>query len=645
MNYYFVADFGTSHSGCACMSEYDESPWLLHKKRSVLYAKEETIFAIERDFLNSLVEYFDEKSDSDFRILSDTENLNSTIRPNIVWREDSLSRFDSENFVRFSHFKMGLYSQNDKRKNTILGSDGNEYSISLIIKIFLRVLKIDAHEAFKAMKGFPVDKTDIEHWGLTVPSIWGFPEKQLMRDIALSVYGDNVTIISEPHGALAYFLNSNRENDRVSVVIDAGGGTVDMACIVESFDKDGKYTFKSIELPNGEGAAGDDIDNEFWMILCDIMVQESKSEDRYEKEPDLYQVLIGDYIDSSIKRRNTFYASWRKIQHDYYGNNERENLSFVFAKDYYYWLLEKGHDKIARYLREELLSMPISPNCVIDAHDRVISDKIIPKVESFINKSLERVEQIDQIVLAGGLSFTSVFQDAIQKLVEENDRIDGQALKLSAGVYEAKYSAIEKFSGAVLLGAVLLLAHPELMVFTAVKSVYYDCYSSENNLIEKRMEEYGKFDFASILSPFKKKDEQHQFLRQKLKEYEEKTRCHKTYRKNMRNEDRVLVLHPICVRGCMAANFKETLYPMKQGQKDVEIDLYVSDNPYILYCSDKNSELIKLDTISIPIGDYITMEFKLNDAQNANPIEVIVTDDRGNLVKFFKIQSKFRKGY
>ena len=126
MELYIVVDFGSANSGCACMikNSRETTPYLLHKKKTSNYAKEETKFAVKSDFLKRLnIDYFSIE-DSDFVIKSDTEGLIATDNPNIAWREETLSELRDDDFIFFERFKMCLYKNNREIKDRkVLGSD------------------------------------------------------------------------------------------------------------------------------------------------------------------------------------------------------------------------------------------------------------------------------------------------------------------------------------------------------------------------------------------------------------------------------------------------------------------------------------------------------------------------------------------
>lgn len=666
MDIYIATDFGSSNSGCAYYVNGMDSPCLLHRRRGD-YGKEETRFGIHKDFLDSLSNRnFDkEVSDDEFRIKSDTGGLTNTKDPNIVWRKNSLEAPLGDDFVYFSNFKMRLYPNKNKmvgcNQNFITPEGANRpiVSIELIIKIFLRLLKIDAWHALTSPDGggmYINEETDKIHWAVTIPSIWEEREKNIMRRIATSVYGEDVALLFEPHGALLYFIKnategvSKIEEGNVSVVVDAGGGTTDLACIVEH-NKNDNYTFDSVELPYGTCKAGNDIDNEFFIRLCDLLVEGSKTKDRYKSgrpgNSNLVRTLIHKYWSeeggNQTLRRSEFYASLRKIQIDRY-DHEASALSFQFSKNYCKWLKNNGHEEIAKYLAVELLNVDIPSDILDKCYEQIIfksDDSIEKTVERFLRKVKETYGKIDRIIMAGGLSFSSILRDAMAKLA----RNYGSKI-YSCGVgNNAEYTAIERCSGAVVMGAAYQLANPKEMVYTAEKSIYYDVLHTEEKLLDLYFRDLENFDYKSVLNPSKSSYDQTWLLKEKLKDY---INTHSCYKKTelINGFKRVYSLAPICVRGCPAVTFHYNLFPMNPATRLVEFNIYESYNPIVLFEGDPDATKIKTFRVEFD-HEVVSMKLEIDAslAQSGNAISIKILDDRGNIVRTDEIKANFKAWY
>jgi len=638
MEYYFVADFGSANSGCAYMENTQtERPYILHSRKSdpSHYAKEDTCFAITKDFLDELIENFYCVDDTDFRIKSDSDGLCHTESPNVVWRQDALSEINPKEYVIFSHFKMHLYENHSE----ITGSNNVRYNVQDIIKIFLRILKIDALITFQTTARYRLQPSDIVHWGLTIPAIWSKTGNEgimeAMKECATEVFGEDCIMLWEPQGALTFFQyyaitgSSNFRNGRVSIVVDAGGGTTDLACIVEEY-AGGEPKYNSVMLPNGVGHAGNEIDRDFWIELADLLVKGSGTK-QYENE-DKCDTLISKYIDSSYQGKCDFYNSWRRVQADCY-EKHLDNLTFRFNKDYLFWLNANGHREIARYLQEEFNEVDINKDIVEECHSYVIKEKIIPSIKNFINE-VERRYKVDRIILAGGLSYTNPFEQEIRTLAREK------------GINEiASCGNIANASGAVMLGAVAQLKNPELITNTAVKSIFYNILVPENEYIYFCMEHYDeRFNLSSLLFSDNKPEKARDFFVQTIKK---KIESEKPYREFSDRDDGVnyiRVLSPICIKGCLADDFKDTLSPSTIGQTSVTFNFYSSDEQICVYSSNPNLHLLK--SVNVDLGYYgdFEVEIKFNAGQMGNPIIFTVKDRNGNILKEEEFENLFKKG-
>lgn len=638
MEYYFVADFGSANSGCAYMEETQkESPYLLHSTGPMNYAKDDTCFAIKKSFLDELIRNFSSVEDSDFRIKSDSNGLCDTKNQNVIWREGALSREEylGGEYIVFSHFKMHLYQKKDK----VIGSNNIGYDVTDIIKIFLRILKIDALTTFQTTAKYKLQPSDIVHWGLTIPAIWSKNGNEeimtAMRTCANAVFGDDCLLLSEPQGALTFFQfyaitgSSEFKKGRVSVVVDAGGGTTDLACVVEDY-VGGEQKYNSVMLPDGVGHAGNEIDRDFWIELADLLVQGSGTEKQYEND-DKCAELISKYINSSYCRKREFYKEWRRVQADCYERNSN-NLTFRFKKDYLFWLKDNGHKAIVKYLQDEYNEINIDRDVVEKCHLSVIKKYIVPSITKFINE-VEKRYKVDRIILAGGLSYTTSFEQEIRTLAREK------------GINEiATCGTIAKASGAVMFGAVTQLKNPNLITNTAVKSIFYDIKVRENDYVDFCIRRYNeRFGLSSLLFSDNKTENIQRLFIQTI---QEKIKLESPYRKVSYAGDGTYIdtLSPICVKGCLANDFKDRLIPFQSGQTSISFDFYASDEQICVYSSNPSLHFLKHVDVDLGYCGGFDVEIKFNAGQIGNPIVFTVKDKNGNILKSETFENLFKKG-
>ena len=638
MEYYFVADFGSANSGCAYMEKTQtERPYILHSRKSdpSHYAKEDTCFAITEDFLNELIDDFFYVDDSDFRIKSESDGLCNTSDPNVVWCQEALSEIDIKKYVVFSHFKMHLY----QKKTEVVGSNNLKYNVEDIIKIFLRILKIDALTTFQTKARYKLQPSDIVHWGLTIPAIWSKNGNEnileVMRECAIDVFGDDIILLYEPQCALTFFQfyamtgNSDFKKGRVSIVVDAGGGTTDLACIVEDY-VGGEPQYNSVMLPDGVGHAGNEIDRDFWIELADILVKGSRTEKRYEN---CYKCeeLISNYIDHSYRGKCDFYNSWRRVQADCY-EKPLDNLTFKFNKDYLLWLKTNGHREISKYLQDECNEIDIDKDIVEECHNSIIVKKIIPSIRSFINE-VEKRYHVDRIILVGGLSYTTPFEQEIRTLAREK------------GISEiASCGNIANASGAVMLGAIAQLKNPDFIINTAVKSIFYDVCVQENSYVDFCKKEYNeRFGLSSLLFSDNRSENIQRLFVQAV---QRKMKSENSYRKTVYKDGDVYIntLSPICVKGCLANDFNKELIPLSKEQTSVTFNFYASDEQICVYSSNPNLHLLK--SVDVDLGYYgeFEVEIKFNAGQMGNPIIFNVKDKYGNTLTTEYFENLFKRG-
>ncbi len=596
---------------------------MLHERVNGHYGKEETYFAIRKDFLEKL-KSINNVPDSEFRIKSDTIGFESTENPNIAWRENTFENVSSlgKNFIRFSDFKMALYKEKDK----VIGSDGNEQPVELIIKIFLRLLKIDALQAIKATLGLK-EGFDI-CWGVTIPALWQEKEQRKMNEIAKSVYG-NVTLLQEPQCALAYYLKygkSNNSDSRViSVIVDAGGGTTDLACIVDT--DDGKKD--SVFMPEGTYKGGNDVDNEFWICLCSLLKSKSGSK-KYDNTSDLVKELITNFFNDDPEGRREFFQSLRDVQCNY-KSNRYDKIYFAVKKSYKDWLTSKGHNEILKYIQNIDGEIKIESNIVRSCYDKIISDgndSIVATVDSFLTKVKERFGgKINRIILSGGLSYAPPLEAAVKKLALEKYKSEffscGEIERLDG------YSAMVRCSGAVAMGAAYMLSQGKDYITNAARrNIFYKIKTPKRELVDIRLKDLRKLHYGEVLYPGKSNVAQYALLKDKLLSYNS---MHNTYNSSLieiiDGQEYVSSLAPICVQGCQAHPFiKEHIGVYANVLK---MSIYVLDNPFILYCGlNNNIHLLKRieKTLNYYLGE-VTLMVETNKAQSGNKIEISIIDE------------------
>lgn len=130
-------------------------------------------------------------------------------------------------------------------------------------------------------------RDDDINWGITVPgmAIWNQDAVDVIKDVAHSVFGNNLTLWSEPECALIGINIAGRAEvdfvkDRYSLIADLGGGTTDICVMKETLNPDGvtsfdevKSTLEGKDSTTSKRAGGNDIDRYFKSFFCDYLTE------------------------------------------------------------------------------------------------------------------------------------------------------------------------------------------------------------------------------------------------------------------------------------------------------------------------------------------------------------------------------------
>ena len=358
-----VVDFGSTNSGCCRVCSHDAEGNLVFSNPEFLqnigsYAKDNTWFYVEPSFLERIRTDYDTLTDDDFRI--ESRIMPNTDNPNIIWGREAIKRHSNkiseEHWVSFKRFKMMLYYGNENYA-------GLDFPLLLIIKTFLRVMKIECLELESKRLGRNVKAEEIL-WGVTIPSIWTDENKRVMVSLAHEVFTPQTRILSEPEGPLVYSLlmSSSQgkveyQDNRITFVADMGGGTTDICLMKECLKNDGSWQVEMVANTDGQAAGGNDIDNDFILFLLRKISKERVSDSgvSYDSlsDEDLFDLLfagfqanVGDFIE--------FENNWFLLKN----RPDLLNLTdcpFTFTKDYRKWLMANGHKAVANVVGEYLV--------------------------------------------------------------------------------------------------------------------------------------------------------------------------------------------------------------------------------------------------------------------------------------------------
>lgn len=596
-----IVDFGSTNSGCARIMSFDKNGDLTYTTPEFLhsngyYAKDETWFFIKPDFFKQIKDNYECLTDEDFQIES---RISHVMNPNIMWGRTTIkqhvTKLMQENWIDFSHFKMSLYS------GTVMVGETEQLPTTLVIKLFLRILKLDCLYWESRRLENKIKVSDIQ-WGITIPSIWTDDNKQTMVDIAHEVFSPNTRVLSEPEGPIVSYLyrsgttnNVSFKNGRISLVVDMGGGTTDICLMKEVLQDDGTYKLEMLADTDGRAAGGNDIDEQYWRFMLRYISRGRKSDDLIEydhlSDEELRKNIYFPYI-QNLKNRLDIEDEWLKTKHS---NNDYCKLSF--HSSYNRWLKNNGHTSVASVVTQFLLGETIEPDEFYENVYKPTINKIRDKIIEIVSVNRDKY-QIDNCIFAGGLSLNESIVESLRIAIEK--ALGNRSLKvnLSHGSVLA--------GGSIMDGASYILLNRDTVVRISKRNYYHDlsCYLT---LLQKRYEELDCTVKLGELSN----------LAQEQLEY------------NKNGE----IAYPVFLKGQhIEQDFEISVLPRYPDQKEMNFCFFASDHKMIVYPYG-NPDCEKVGEARILLkedGEY-SLKVDFNEGQIANAIRYMIID-KGEIV-------------
>ncbi|XP_061194704.1 heat shock 70 kDa protein 12A-like [Saccostrea echinata] len=436
--YVVAIDFGTTYSGYAFST-----------RANFLKGNEKNINEIYTVHWNA-GELMSEKTpttlllDADQNFVSfgyDAENMYSR-----------LPEEEKKKYFYFRRFKMMLYDKDGHLKitrNTKL-KDMTDKEI-LAIDVFTHSIKylrghfLDSFEKQNLKKAISPEDGDVA-WVLTVPAIWDEPAKQFMEEAAekAGIPKAYLMICLEPEAAAIYCkcLPIEKGGDCLSamqpgrrfIVLDAGGGTIDMA--IQEVTEDGKL--QEIDRAQGGDWGGIYVDAQFKEMLEEIVSKPIFEAFRMR--------FTGDYIDlfrffESKKREK---ATSKKVR-----MQVPQSFLSISDGDINTLTQTKGLGEYVTWKRDKIF---IEQKKYEKFFNHVI-DKIVFKVEEMLIS--ETALGTDVILMVGGFSEC----DLLQRRIRESFPSCKVVIPPDCGL-------------AVLKGAVIFGHDPKMIAARVVKYTY-----------------------------------------------------------------------------------------------------------------------------------------------------------------------------
>lgn len=273
-----------------------------------------------------------------------------------------------------------------------------EYNISDILNIFISYLKN------LIVKKFPLLISP--QTVITVPSNFSDTQREIIRAAFINNSFNVIRIINEPSAAaLSYGLKE--QGDKKIMVIDTGGGTMDITIL----EKDDNF-FEVIHSIGLNDLGG----NNFTQCIINDIIK---------KNPDL----------SSKETDTLFYSAQRMKEKLSYLENFQINLKPYLGYDSFYSLSQRDFNKLA--------------------------SKLLNRIDELITDILKKYEDIEYFILVGGSSKMKILQEKIYDITRKKPWIHPNlesVVSEGAAIYAAIITNLYKNVEDVLLVDVLPLS-------------------------------------------------------------------------------------------------------------------------------------------------------------------------------------------
>jgi len=276
-----------------------------------------------------------------------------------------------------------------------IGKNEVSYNVKDVLNIFVNHLKYLITKKFNDSKLTTV---------ITVPSNFSDSQREFIREAFINNSFNVIRIINEPSAAaLAYGLHN--EGDKKFMVIDTGGGTMDITVL----DKEDSF-FEVVHSIGLNDLGG----NNFTKLIVDDIIK---------KNP-------------TIKPNDTlFYSAQRMKEKLSYLENFQINLKQFLGYDSYYDLTQKEFNKL--------------------------SNKLLNRIDELVSEILKKYEGIEYFILVGGSSKMKILQEKIYDITRKKPWIHPNLESVvaeGAGLYAAIITELYVSKENVLLIDVLPLS-------------------------------------------------------------------------------------------------------------------------------------------------------------------------------------------
>lgn len=572
---YITLDFGSSNSGAiinpADDNEYNPSDLVyIHKQDGdASFTKQPSVFWIKRNLLDKST-----ISEADLNIYScvfyDEKYMSSA---NFIWCQNQIKKAlpilnNNREWVRIEHPKMALYRSNSNPSTaTCTASDRTQVSLAKILNIFFLVIRKECLK--KAADAGLMLSTNNINWAITVPglAIWNQDAVKVIKDIALPIFGDNITFLSEPECALIGINLAGKAEldfvrDRHSLVIDLGGGTADICVMKESHNPDDTNTFDEIKATmadkdptTSERAGGNDIDRNFISFFCDYLAEGVYSEDSPV-------MIYKNFRKENPSGAMEFEKKWKELQ--FSDEIDADIISFSPGRPFTEWL--KTHYPASANKRDEygfsFNGVALRTN-VFDPVYNVILTSLEENLATLKRSNIK----LDMYYYAGGLSLDKRLKRKIDALVSKYFPY--------AKKKEASDGAVV---GAVQRGGNHILANKERLIRRMARKTFYTRFVMEypGNMTDLRAELVARLrrDYHERLGlPYMGDQEIKKILDEQWEH------VHVEY-----SDGSVEYLTPLCIKYAPITQTQTfNVHPFHTEQTGIDVNIFSSDKNYKLF--------------------------------------------------------------
>ena len=632
---YITFDFGSSNSGAILNLsgknyQLDELVYI-HKDDATGFTKQPTVFWIKRSLLEK-----SSISENDINIFSPVFYEDKYYASaNFLWGKGQIKDKIPElsknrEWIYIQYPKMELYKRdNHSPANTLIkATDGSTFPFVKVLRIFFMVIKKECfHKASQV--SFVLSANDID-WGITVPglAIWHQEAREVFKDVADSVFGDNLTLYSEPECALVGVNlaggdgNLDLVENRYSLVVDLGGGTADICVMKETLHEDGvtsfdevKSTYEDKDSTTSERVGGNDIDRNFKSFICRYLAQHAGVKGEAIS-------LFTDFFKENPKGAMLFDTQWHNLQ--FSKDIEAEKVDFNPEREYCVWL-KTHYPNAAKLLEYGSFCLPGKE--LREYVFQPVYDVILRSVEENLEVLKRDRIDLDLVYFAGGLSLDKRLKGMIKELVRKYHPY-ARFKEASAG---ATIGAIQR-------GGNYIAVNKEALIRRMARKTFYTKY----------VEKYkgNEDDLRKIL--FVRLQEGYHKLGVRLDDSKiNKILDEQWSNKSINRDGSVPYLSPICLRYTPVTQIESyVIEPFNKGkQKGMCVDVYSSDKNYVLFeCSDVKCE----EKLDHNFG-YEWSEAKLTFDPKSNAVEGMalfyLSDEKGNKLKEVVIKNVSKRGF